>query len=87
MKLRLALLVEGLAQRFSISKGLVSKLFHCWIRAVAECLKHIVYIPEQGVINVTKPNRFKSFKGLTAIIDYSEIFIETPKDLELQSAT
>ena len=35
----------------------------------------------------TTSQRFREFKNLSGIIDCSEIFIETPKDLETQSAT
>lgn len=87
MKLRLGLLSMDLAQRFNISESLCSNIFHSWIRAMAEYLKSFVYIPDPGVLYATSPKRFHQFKSLTGIIDCSEIFIETPKDLELQSAT
>ena len=87
LKLRLGLLNKDLAQRFNISVGLVSKNFHSWLRSSAEVLKYFIFIPAPGTFFVTTPKRFKNFKKLVAIIDCIEIFIETPKDLELQSAT
>ena len=45
-------------------------------------------MPEIEHILGTTPQRFREFKNLCGIIDWSEIFIEIPKDLvEMQSAT
>ena len=35
----------------------------------------------------TTPNRFRKFNNLIGIIDCSEVFIETPKNLEFQSSS
>ena len=43
-------------------------------------------MPDIEHILGTTPQRFRGFKNLCGIIDFSEIFIETPKDLEMQSA-
>nr|XP_047129577.1 uncharacterized protein LOC124809504 [Hydra vulgaris] len=87
MKLRLGLLTTDLSDRFGISEGLCSSIFKSWLKALAEYLKCFLYAPNLGTIIATTPERFHQFKNLFAIIDCSEIFIETPKDLELQSAT
>ncbi|XP_047138940.1 uncharacterized protein LOC124814891 [Hydra vulgaris] len=84
MKLRLGLLTKDLSDRFGISEGLCSSIFKSWLRALAEYLKCFVYTPDLGTIIATTPERFHQFKNLFAIIDCSEIFIETPKDLKLQ---
>ena len=44
-------------------------------------------MPDIETVLATSPKRYKSFSNLIGIIDCSEIFIETPKNLELQSAT
>jgi len=54
---------------------------------MALCLKSIIYMPDEEKIRATLPSKFSSFADVVAIIDCSEIFFETPKDLELQSAT
>ncbi|XP_065639629.1 uncharacterized protein LOC136072352 [Hydra vulgaris] len=87
MKLRLGLLTTDLSDPFGISEGICSSIFKSWLRALAEYLKCFVYAPDLGTIIATTPERFHQFKNLFAIIDCSEIFIQTPKDLELQSAT
>ena len=43
-------------------------------------------IPDIETIRATTPNRHRHLENLIGIIDCSEIFIETPKYLELQSA-
>ena len=44
-------------------------------------------MPDIETVLATSPRRYKSFNNLIGIIDCSKIFIETPKNLELQSAT
>ena len=86
MKLRLGLLNKDLAQPINISKSLVTNTFHSWLRATAEYLNAFVYMPDTEHILGTTPQRFREFKNLCGIIDCLEIFIETPKGLETQSA-
>ena len=47
----------------------------------------MVFIPDEESLIATKPSRFQQFQNLHSIIDCTEIFIETPKNLQLQSAT
>ena len=54
---------------------------------MAQYLKSFVFMPDIENVLATTPQRFRQFKNLICIIDCSEIFTETPKDLELQSAT
>ena len=76
-----------MAQRFDISESLVTNIFHLWLRAMAKYLSAFAYMPDMEHILGTTPQRFREFENLCRIIDCSEIFIETPKDLEMQSAT
>nr|XP_047130218.1 uncharacterized protein LOC124810063 [Hydra vulgaris] len=87
MKLRLGLLNKDLADRFGVSEGLCSKIFHSWIRGMSEYFKNFIFMPDMGAILATTPQRYKKFDNLSSIIDCSEIFIETPKNLALQSVT
>ena len=87
MKLRLGLLNKDLAHRFDISETLCSRIFFSWLRASSRALRHLVFIPDQETLVGTKPDRFRNLPDLHSIIDCTEIFIETPKDLYLQSAT
>ncbi|XP_065679784.1 uncharacterized protein LOC136094110 [Hydra vulgaris] len=76
-----------LASRFNISISTCSKIFHSWIRTLAEVCKHLIFVPDLGTLNATSPLRFKKYNNLAAIIDCSEIFIQTPRNLQLQSVT
>jgi hypothetical protein len=87
MKLRLGLLNYDLSSRFKISLTLCSQIFHSWLSAMHKTLGQIVYWPSKEDIIATKPARYRHLPDLRAIIDCSEIFIETPKDLDLQSIT
>ena len=62
------------------------QIFVSWIKAMAKVLKANVYLPDQGVINVTAPRRFRSLRNTHSIIDCSELFIETPQDHNLQDS-
>ena len=87
MKLRLGLQTMDLAIRFNVSEGTCSNIFLSWLRAMAEYFKAFVFIPNLETVLATSPDRFRCFKNLIGIIDCTEVFIETPKSLESQSAT
>ena len=87
MKLCLALFNKDLADRFKICFATVSKIFQSWIRTMAKYISSIVYMPEEMQIRENLPERFENKRNVVAIIDCSEIFIETPENLELQSTT
>ena len=87
MKLRLGLQTMDLAIRFNVSEGTCSNIFLSWLWAMAEYFKAFVFIPNLETVLATSPDRFRCFKNLISIIDCIEVFMETPKSLELQSAT
>ena len=72
---------------FKTSKALSGQIFTCWLRAMAQLMSSMIYMPEQGTINVTTPKRFYSVRNIHSIIDCSEIFIETPQDHDRQAMT
>ena len=85
MKLRLDLQTTDLCVRFDVPERLCSNIFKSWLRVMGEYLKDFVFIPDLVVILATTPDRFCQFKNLFRIIVCSEVFIEKPKNLELQS--
>jgi len=87
MRLRLGLLVKDLSHRFKVSTTLSSRIISSWLRSSALVLKSLVFIPDQGTLNVTKPNQFIGVSNLNSIIDGTELFIQTPKDHKLQKIT
>ena len=54
---------------------------------MAEYFKTFVFIPNLETVLATSADRFWYFKNFIGIIDCTEVFIETTKSLELQSAT
>ena len=88
VKLRLNLRVKDLACRFGISLGLVSKYITTWICFLYHHLKEIEWMPTVQQVRATLPVAFKQKYPTTyAIIDASEVFLETPSDLQMQSST
>ena len=87
MKLCLNLPEKDLSHRFNISISTVSSTFKTWIRLLSRLLKCLIFVPDQGSLNFTRPERFNLVKDVSQIIDCFEVFIETPKSLELQKAT
>jgi DDE superfamily endonuclease/Helix-turn-helix of DDE superfamily endonuclease len=87
MKLRLGLLNRDLADRFNISSALCSKTIKTWLVAMRRSLGHLVFWPSKEQVTSTKPARFRNLPDIRAIIDCTELFIETPKDPALQCAT
>ena len=81
MKLRLGLLGKDIAHRFGISNTLCTQIFHSWIRGMAEYFRSFIFMPDIKTILATTPKRYRHFENLIGIIDCSEIFIETPKNL------
>ena len=74
-RLKLALLHLDLAKRFKISRTLSGRIFNSWLRAMSTVLRPMIYMPEQGVINITSPKRFHGVRNVHSIIDCSELFM------------
>ena len=88
VKLRLNLKVLDLAFRFGISPASVSRYFTTWICFLYYHLQEIDWMPSIEQVMGTLPPAFQERYPTTfAIIDASEIFIETPTDLHMQSST
>ena len=86
VRLRLNLKVEDLAFRFGIPANSVSRYMTTWVRFLHHHLKRTGVLSKLWVY--TMPHYFrKQFPTTYAIIDGSEIFIQTPSDLHIQSST
>ena len=88
VKLRLNLRVMDLAYRFGLLVSQTSKYLTTWICFLYHHLQEIDWVPSVEQVKGTLPAGFKEKYSTTyAIIDASEIFMETPTDLFLQSST
>ena len=88
MKLKLNLRRLDLAVHFGISESLVSRYITTWLCFLYQHLKEIEWMPAVDQVTSTLPHAFHDKYPTTfAIIDGSEVFIETPSDLQMQSST
>ena len=80
---------EGsLAFCFMISKLLVSKYVTTKICFLYQHMKEVEWMPSVEQVTGTKPRSFREkYPSTFVIIDSSEIFMETPSELQLQSST
>ena len=87
VKLKLNLKLKDLAFRFGISPSQTSRYITTWICFLYHQLKEIDWMPTVSQVLGTLPTAFKeNFPTTYALIDGSEVFIETPSDLSMQSS-
>lgn len=88
VKLKLNLKLTDLAYRFGLSKSMVSRYITTWICFLYQHFKELDWMPAVDQVLGTLPSIFrKKYPTTYAIIDGSEVFIETPSDLHMQSST
>lgn len=88
MKLRLNFKTLDLSFRFGVSKSAVSRYVTTWICFLYNHLKEIDWMPSVQQVSGTLPSAFHDkYPSTYAIIDGSEIFLEIPSDLHMQSST
>ena len=88
VKLRLNLKSKDLAFRFGLSPSQVSRYLTTWICFLYHHLNELDWMPSVEQVYGTLPCIFRDkFPNTFAIIDGSELFIETPSDLHMQSST
>ena len=89
VRLRLGLLEQDLADRFGISQALVSVIFNTWLNLLHTHLSSLNFWPSHETINEHMPQEFlnSKYSKTRVIIDATELFIEKPSDLALQSVT
>lgn len=86
MRLRLGIMHEDLAWRFSVSSSRVSQVIITWIKLLSKEMSCLIVWPSKEQVHATLPDSFKRFFPKTrVIIDCTEIFVETPSSLEIQA--
>ena len=88
MRLRLNLMIEDLAYRFSIAKSTVTSIFTMWIDVMAVRLKFLINWAPKEIVQTNMPKIFKETYPLTrCIIDCSELFIERSLSFQARAKT
>ena len=88
IKLKLDRNIRDLAFRFQVSTTTVSRYFITWVCFLYNELKEANWFPTKEQVAGTLPHSFRlKYPNTMAIIDASEIFVETPSDLVLQSTS
>ena len=88
VRLRLNLKEQDLANQFEISISSVSRAFTTWINFCYLCLGSLPCWPDRTTIHNTMPVAFKElYPNTTAIVDATEIRVNIPSSLLLQSQT
>ena len=59
MKIRLRLPNEDIADRFKVSRTLISQIFSTWVRATAKVLSCMIKVLDLDTVNTLKPKKFK----------------------------
>ncbi|XP_065893744.1 uncharacterized protein [Dysidea avara] len=88
VRLRLNLKEYDLAHCFEVSQSSVSRIFSTWINYCYLRLGMLPCWPDRTTIQNTMPATFKEqYPNTTAIVDATEIKVDTPSSLLLQSQT
>ena len=87
MKLKQGFLNADLAFRFSILHSDVSRIYNSWIVELSNVLKFLIIWLERDALSKNLPNSFSKYKNCTAIIGYTEIYIERPLNLQARAQT
>lgn len=86
VKLKLDVSVRDIAFRFQISSTTVSRYFITWVCFLYQELREIEWFPSKDQVAGTLPfSSRERYPTTVSIIDASEVFIQTPSDLMLQS--
>jgi len=88
VKQRLNLKLKDLSVRFGVSMPQASRYFATWICFLYHHFNEINWLPSVQQVWATLLSGYKEKYPTTfAIIDSSEVFIEAPSDLQMQSST
>ena len=88
VKLKLNLKTTDLAFRFGVPNSVVSRYITTWICFIYHHIKELEWMPSVDQVKGTLPVAYhEKFPNTFAIIDGSEIFVETPSDLQMQIST
>lgn len=88
VKIKTGLHMRILGDMFNISSTAVSRICFTWWRYLGRVIGGLVFNPEKDAVKLTLPQSFRCdmYKRVRHIIDATEVFIETPKSLEIAAS-
>ena len=78
MKLKLSLSEQFLGHLFDTCTSLISQVLSTWLPLLAAELKPLLYWPKQEELSLYYPDCFKKYSNVRAIIDCTEVPIQSP---------
>ena len=79
---------EEIGALFGISQSLSSRIFTTWINVMYKCCHPLLQWPSRDMVQCNMPKMFKlMYPSTRAIIDCSEIFVQTPRSIDAQRST
>ena len=85
MKIRLGNTNKDLAYQFRINYGMVSKIYRSWLVILSKALQPLIFWPSRGALRQHLPSAFKRYKNCACVIDFTEIFLQRPLNLEARA--
>ena len=86
MRLQLVLLIKDLAFCFQVSSTWVSQIWITSIKLVSKQLRYLIIWSSKGQVFATLPDAFKKlYSEIRVIIDCTEVYLETPSSLKIQT--
>ena len=82
VRLKVGLLVEDLAVRFSISIGSVSSIFNSWVNLMYVDLKELCELSSRSVVTENQSKARRDFDDVRVILDCTEICVQNPSILD-----
>ena len=87
LRLKVALFVQDLADKFGISTSLVSRICITWINLLYVELKDLFLFPAQELVCKNMLQEFAQYATTRVILLCAELFIQHPSALLAQSET
>lgn len=82
VRLKVGLLVEDLAKRFSVSVGTVSSIVTSWVNLMYIDLKLICELPPRDITSENQSLAMGEFRDVQVILDCTELFVQNPSKLD-----
>lgn len=74
--------VFQLSHMFGVSEGTISEIFTTWVNMLYHVLKRLFHLPPKHKVMEKSAPCYGAWKNLVIVIDCTEIFIESPSNLQ-----